>query len=77
MMTSFDVAAALAGVLVLFTHRGFGAGPPAAVASPNGLPWVQTFSDDFTSPSGTLNGWTKELGKIQKWLQADDRTRRG
>jgi beta-glucanase (GH16 family) len=56
------LAAALAGVLLLVTQRSFSAGPPAAVASPNGLPWVQTFSDDFTSSSGTLNGWTKELG---------------
>ena len=38
------------------------AGLPPAVPSPNGLPWVQTFSDDFTGPSGTLNGWTTMLG---------------
>ena len=52
----------LAGLLALVTQTGFSAEPPPAVASPNGLPWVQTFSDDFTSPSGTLNGWFRELG---------------
>jgi beta-glucanase (GH16 family) len=49
-------------VLAIAMQNAFGTEPAAAVASPNGLPWVQTFSDDFTSSSGTLNGWTKELG---------------
>jgi beta-glucanase (GH16 family) len=56
--------AAVFAVLSLFIARSnaSGADLPAAVASPNGLPWVRTFSADFTSPTTTLNGWTKELG---------------
>lgn len=59
----FNVLVALsAALLLLLVPATVSAGTTPAVASPNGLPWVQTFSDDFTSPSGTLNGWTKELG---------------
>jgi len=50
------------GLLILHAQIGSAAGLPPAVPSPNGLPWVQTFSDDFTGPSGTLNGWTTMLG---------------
>jgi beta-glucanase (GH16 family) len=51
-----------AGLLVLGMQCSLAAGPPAAVPSPTGAPWVQTFSDDFTTPAGTINGWTKMLG---------------
>ena len=54
--------AVLSPLLALVMQSSLIAGPPPAVASPNGLPWALTFSDDFTSPSGTLDGWTKELG---------------
>src|SRR5262249_21897243 len=40
----------------------FAAEPPAAVPSPTGQPWVQTFSADFTQPTATLDGWTIEHG---------------
>ncbi len=36
--------------------------PPAAVPSPTGAAWVQTFSADFTSPTASLKGWTIEHG---------------
>src|ERR1700755_313240 len=39
-----------------------GAEPPAAVPSPTGAAWVQTFSADFTSPTASLKGWTIEHG---------------
>jgi beta-glucanase (GH16 family) len=58
-----SIAAVLAVLSVFVTQSDVsGADLPAAVASPNGLPWVRTFSADFTSPTTTLNGWTKELG---------------
>ena len=56
------LCAVLAGLLALVMQSRLSAGLPPAVASPNGLPWVQTFSDDFTSPTGTLSGWKIELG---------------
>ena len=52
----------ITGLLVLRAQIGSAAGLPPAVPSSNGLPWVQTFSDDFTGPTGTLNGWTTMLG---------------
>ena len=38
------------GLVILQAQIGSAAGLPPAVPSPNGLPWVQTFSDDFTGP---------------------------
>ncbi len=50
------------GLLVIGMQNHLVAGPTAAVPSPTGAPWVSTFSDDFTTPAGTLDGWTRMLG---------------
>jgi beta-glucanase (GH16 family) len=58
-------AAALAVVLVLgISARSFATEPAAAVNAPNGLPWLQTLSNDFTSANAQtyLNQWTAESG---------------
>jgi beta-glucanase (GH16 family) len=52
----------ITGLMVLQSRLGSAAGLPPAVPSQNGLPWVQTFSDDFTGPTGSLSGWTTMLG---------------
>jgi len=57
------LAVGIAALVLLIMNCDANADPPAAaVPSPNGLPWVQTFSDDFSSSTGTLNGWTAMLG---------------
>ncbi len=53
---------AIAVLYAIAAPRLFAAEPPAAVPSPTGQPWVQTFSADFTQPSASLNGWTIEHG---------------
>jgi beta-glucanase (GH16 family) len=53
---------AFVGLMILESRFSPGAPLPAAVPSPTGGPWARTFSDDFTSASGTLSGWTKMLG---------------
>ncbi|HZZ29337.1 MAG TPA: dockerin type I domain-containing protein [Pirellulales bacterium] len=56
---------ALAFVLVLgIATPSFATEPAAAVNAPNGLPWLQTLSNDFTSANAQtdLNHWTAEFG---------------
>jgi len=56
---------ALAAALVVgIAVPGFATEPAAAVTAPNGLPWLQTFSNDFTSANAQtyLNQWTANWG---------------
>ncbi len=56
---------ALAAALVLgIAVPGFGTEPAAAVTAPSGLPWLQTFSNDFTSANAQTyaNSWFRESG---------------
>src|ERR1700733_14030872 len=56
---------ALAAALVLgIATRSFATEPAPAVTAPNGLPWLQTFSNDFTSANAQtdLNHWTANWG---------------
>jgi len=52
----------LAAATISYTADSSAAEPPAAVPSPTGQPWVQTFSADFTLPTASLEGWTIEHG---------------
>jgi beta-glucanase (GH16 family) len=51
-------------LLTVFTRGAFATEPAAAVNAPNGLPWLQTLSNDFTSANAQtdLNHWTANWG---------------
>jgi beta-glucanase (GH16 family) len=56
---------AIAAVFLLgITAQSFATEPVAAVTAPNNLPWLQTFSNDFTSATAQtyLNHWFAETG---------------
>src|SRR5690349_14947530 len=55
----------VAAMLVLgIAARGYAISGPAISNLSNGLPWLQTFSNDFTSANAQtyLNNWTAEWG---------------
>jgi beta-glucanase (GH16 family) len=65
LLTQRGITAALSVAVVLgIAARSFATEPAPAVPSLNGLPWLQTFSNDFTSANAQtyLNNWTPNWG---------------